>query len=166
MQARLLAAAMVWASAVQAEPTLMGRLVGFQVQAWNDPAQPIFDGRVHNAVVGPDVEYGLTREGAQNGVDVVPVLIDISSNRIVMDYANSPPGLFLAAEFNGYILDFATECVLFREARIDRANTTLPLEEGDVFFERGRLFIDVGGHEVTVTDRVSVDFKVEDCPLS
>lgn len=84
---------------VLAVPTLQGRMVTFQVLAYDDPANPIYAGPKTTVVVNDSVEFGLNPEGGLS-VDVVPAIVDIGPNRISVRTTEGP-GQFLRAAFNG-----------------------------------------------------------------
>ncbi len=112
----------------------------FSVQSYDDPVHPYFVGRGRTVKVSGGVEFGLEPEGPQNGIDVVPVRVNIGPTRVEVDYSVSDPGILLEAKFNGYILRFETDCVLFQQARIDRDDTNMPLAVDAVSFDRGTLY--------------------------
>ena len=146
-----------------AQETLLGRKVELRVLTYDDPAAPIFASSVYSAQVGDGPEYGLVEEGTHREMDIVPVLIDIGSSRIVLDYSTAGSGWLTAAAFNGYELDFGAECPLFRAAHIDASATSLPLRASDVFFEGGRLYVNVSGMSYQPTDRITVEVVLNDC---
>ena len=146
--------------------SLEGRTVTFRVLAFDDPAYPLFTGHGRTVKIGDGVEFGLSPEGAQNFVDVVPVEVNISETRIELDYANTQQGRFLAAEFNGYELSFPTECALILSASVDGGATNLPLAPKALTVEPGRLLINVEGLAHTEASRMAIDVEVGDCPLS
>ncbi len=148
-----------------AEPSLYGRTVTFRTVTYDDPTRPVFDGQGVTVKVGDGVEFGLNPEGAQNGVDVVPVLVDILPNRIEVR-STIGPGWFMDAAFNGYVLEFATDCALFTGVAIDPKFTTWPLKPGDVTTDRGALFINMAGLPYTNEDAFALNLQVADCPLS
>ena len=144
---------------------LEGRSVSFNILTYDDPEQPLFDGIRHPAIVGDGVEYGLGPEGAQNGIDVVPVLIDVSARRIEFSYAATPPSGFMTAEFNGYVLRFPTECVLLTGAALIPESTTLSLGPEDLRVEPQALYLNVSGLTFDREDRITVAVDVMDCPI-
>ena len=73
------------------------------------------------------IEYGLEPEGPQNGLDIVPAIIDIRDQQIIVTYPDTVGGTFPEPEFNGYVLDFLTDCVLFIGAGQDLENSTVVL---------------------------------------
>lgn len=164
----LAAALVLSAAAAGAEMVpegLEGRSVTFNILTYDDPDQPLFDGIRHPALVGDGVEYGLGPEGAQNGIDVVPVLIDVSARRIEFSYAATPPSSFMRAEFNGYVLRFPTECLLLTGAALIPDATTLELEPEDLRVEPQALFVNVSGLTFDREDRITVAVDVMDCPI-
>ncbi|MEO8531088.1 MAG: hypothetical protein ABI459_07680 [Deltaproteobacteria bacterium] len=146
--------------------SLDGRTVTFRVLAFDDPANPLFIGQGRTVQIGKGVEFGLSKEGSQNDVDVVPVEVNISDTRIELDYANTHKGKFLAATFNGYELTFPTQCALIMSASIDGGATNLPLDSSALTFEPGRLLINVEGLSHSQTSQMAIDVEVGDCPLS
>lgn len=146
---------------------LEGRDVSFGTLAYEDRARPIFVGERWAATVGPGPEYGMGPEGAQNGWDVVPAIVDISDSSVVISYpADLPEGEFPDVAFNGYLLDFLTDCVLFAGATPVPGGTVPPMEPDAVFVEGATLFIDVGGRPYGGEARVEIALDVLDCPLS
>ena len=145
---------------------LMERTVTFGALAYDDPDTPVFVGERHVAVVGNGIEYGLEPEGPQNGWDVVPAIIDIRDQQIIVTYPETVGGVFPVAGFNGYVLDFLTECVLFNGAGQDPENSTVVLREDAVFVDGSRLFVDLSGQEYGPQTFIVVNVDVADCPLS
>ena len=144
----------------------MDRNVSFGALAYDDPDTPIYVGERHPAQVGPGIEYGLGPEGSQNGWDIVPAIIDIQDRKVVVTYPETVDGVFPEPEFNGYVLDFLTECVLFNGAAQDLENSTITLDDGSIFVEGSKLFVDLGGQTFGPETFVVVDVDVADCPLS
>ena len=144
---------------------LTGRTVLFSVLTYDDPAVPIFIGRDYAAKVVAGPEFGMVREGTE-GYDVVPVLVDLSDQRIDLSYAQTPIGQFAKAVFNGYVLRFPTDCVLIGGAAIDAKATTLPLTDADLILTPQSLSINVAGHAFDQSTRVGVTLTVMDCPVS
>lgn len=147
--------------------TLEGRLVTFTVMTWDDPAQPYLQARGKTVTVGAGVEFGLGPEGLTGGLDVVPVEVEIAPQRVEITYPTvAGQGQFYTAGFNGYVLRFETECALFAGYRLDRAFTTLPVKDADIFTDKGALYINVSGMTYGPEARLAVDLDVTDCPLS
>ncbi len=144
---------------------LTGRTVLFSVLTYDDPAVPIFIGRDYAAKVVAGPEFGMVREGTE-GFDVVPVLVDLSDQRIDLSYAQTPTGQFASAAFNGYVLTFPTDCVLIGGARIDPATTTLPLTNASLILTPNSLSINVAGLSFDQSTRIGLKVSVMDCPLS
>jgi len=144
---------------------LMGRDVTFGTRAWEERETPIFVGRRHPARVSDAVEYGLGPEGGQNGWDVIPAIIDIRARSIVITYPEMPAARFPVLDFNGYVLDFLTDCVLFDGVAQNMDRSTEPLSNGALFTEGGRLFIDMSGVTFGPETRVVIGVDVTPCPL-
>lgn len=146
---------------------LMGRSVTFGALLYEDDRDdPIFRGERHVAEVGEGLEYGLGPEGPQNGWDIIPAFVDISDDRVVITYPETlAPSTFPEIGFNGYVLDFLVDCVLFRSASVDHAASTGTLEAEDVFVEGARLYIDVGGQAYGPGATYAIQLDVMDCPL-
>jgi hypothetical protein len=151
---------------VLAEGTLIDRVVTFRVMAYDDPAQPIFDGHGATVKVSDTVEFGLYPEGVQNGFDVIPVQVNISARRIEIGYAGNAADIVYPVKFNGYVLSFDTDCVLFDGAHIDPQGTNMAVSDANLNFEGGTLFINVSGVAFDSASRLAVDLGVLDCPLS
>jgi hypothetical protein len=148
-----------------ADNTLRDRIVTFSVLSYDDPATPIFEGAGQTVTVGDGVEFGLNREGPQNGVDVAPVQVDIGPSRIEVQF-QQPMGQLLAATFNGYVLAFATDCALFDDAHVDVAATNMAITDDDIAVHGGTLYINVQGLPFTSQSHFAIDLTVADCPLS
>lgn len=146
--------------------TLTGRIVTFRVLAYDDAAHPLFDGRGQTVKVTDAVEFGLGPEGPQNGLDVIPVQVNIGDTRIEVRYDGPGESEPLEATFNGYVLSFDTECVLFQGARVDAAASNVALTDRDVTWDRGVLYINVAGRPYMTGSHFAVDLDVTDCPLS
>jgi len=145
---------------------LMDRTVTFGALAFDDRDAPIYVGERHPSRVGHGIESGLGPEGSQNGWDIVPAIIDIQDQAVVMTYPEDVSGVFPEPAFNGYVLDFLTECVLFNGASFDAENSSILLDEDAVFVEGSRLFVDVGGVAFGPDVLIVVNVDVADCPLS
>ena len=163
---RLALAAALFATPALAERSLNGRTVTFRVLAMEGPGIAVFEGQGRTVQVGNGAEFGLDREGTQNGLDVVPVQIDISASRIELSYAGNPPGYFAHVWFNGYELSFPTECALILDAHLDMSGTTFPITDDDLTIEANRLRINVEGLAYHPEDRVAIDIDVGDCVIS
>lgn len=163
IRAAVLAAALLaWPAAAG---TLEGRLVTFTVMTWDDPAHPVLEARGRTVTVGTGVEFGLEPEGLTGGLDVVPVTVEIGPDRVELTYPRGM-GRFFEAGFNGYVLRFETDCALFSGWAVDRAFTTMPVGDGDIFTDRGALYINVSNLDYGPDARLAVDLEVTDCPLS
>ncbi len=152
--------------AAQMGATLMGRIVTLKVMTYDNPAEPIFEGRPHANRVTDDVEFGLKTEGTQNNVDVVPILIDIAASRITFDYSTAEPGELAEANFNGYVLDFGGTCDLFWGARVDRDFSTLPMTDNRIFFVGGVLYVNVSALRFDRGSRFAIDLDLSGCGVS
>ena len=161
----LLVAGAVSGAAALAEG-LDQRNVTFGGLAYEEEDAPLFAGQRWPSKVGPGWEYGLERAGAQHGWDLIPVAIDISAGRITLVYANGEEGVFPETAFNGYVLDFMTDCVLFNGAELDAANSTVTFEDNDIYTKGSALYIDVGGQSYGPDTIISILVDVADCPLS
>lgn len=145
--------------------TLDGRLVTFTVMTWDDKAAPYLQARGRTVTVGAGVEFGLEPESLTGGLDVVPVTVEIGPARVEMTYPKGM-GQFFTAGFNGYVLRFETDCALFSGWKVDRAFTTMPVTDADIFTDKGALYINVSGRDYGPDARLAVDLEVTDCPLS
>ncbi|WP_241962940.1 hypothetical protein [Thalassorhabdomicrobium marinisediminis] len=161
-----LAAAVICCGQMAAAGGLMDRTVTFGALAYDQADAPIFVGDRHPAVVSDRIEYGLRPEGAQNGWDIVPAIIDIRDQQIIVTYPDTVGGQFPAPAFNGYVLDFLTECVLFNGAGQDQDNSTVTLADDAIFVEGSRLYVNMAGLDFGPQTFVVVDVDVADCPLS
>ncbi len=165
-RAAALALAVVSAPTAFAQGTLLDRVVTLSTLTYDLREQPLFVGVGETVLVSDAVEFGMNPEGAQNGLDVVPVMVNIDATRVEFDYSRTPPGQFVEAVFNGYVLLFETDCVLFEGARVDPTATTLPVSDDALTIEGGTLSINVAGLSFDQTSRLAVDLDVADCPLS
>jgi len=145
---------------------LLGRTVTFGALAYDDADTPIYVGERHAAIVSDSIEFGLGPEGAQNGWDIVPSIIDIRDSQVIVTYPDTGSGTFPKAGFNGYVLDFLTDCVLFSGAEQDLENSTALLTQGGVFVEGAKLYVDLGGQNYGPETFIVVNVDVTDCPLS
>ena len=144
--------------------TLEGRTVTLNVLTYDDPAQPILESRGKTVVVGSGVEFGMGPEFRHPLVDVVPVQVEIGPTRIEFSYGETE-GPFLDAAFNGYVLQFAVDCALFRSVRIDQAATTMAVTLDDIRAEGGALFVNVAGRSYGPDVTLAIDFVVDACLL-
>ena len=144
----------------------MDRTVTFGALAYDDVDAPIYVGERHPAVVTNSIEYGLGPEGVQNGWDIVPSIIDIRDQQIIVTYPDTVDGTFPEAGFNGYVLDFLTECVLFNGAGQDLENSTIVLDDDAIFVEGSKLYVDLGGQDFGPQTFIVVNVDVAECPLS
>jgi hypothetical protein len=158
--------ALLLATPALADGTLEGRVVTFSVLTYDDPEMPIFVGRGQTVQVGRGVEFGLGPEGAQNGVDVAPVTVDIGPTRVEVRFDQGVGGQLLTARFNGYVLRFEADCALFKGVRIDPVVTNIPLLSDAITTETGTLYVNVAGLRYTRESRFALDIDVTDCPLS
>ncbi|WP_226582741.1 hypothetical protein [Acuticoccus sediminis] len=161
-----LAALTAYAAAPAAADSLLGRTAAFSVLAYDEPDKPRYQGLIHTATISDEIEFGLLPEGVQNGLDVVPVIVDISANRIEIDFSPSPPGLIADATFNGYVLSFAPDCLVFNNARVDASVTTLPVANGDITIEGRTLYVNLQGLAYDRSSHVGILLDVTDCPLA
>lgn len=163
-----IAALSVWlfAVAAYADPTLYGRTVTLYSMAYDDPEQPLYVGPTRTVVVSDAVEFGFESDVVQNGLRMVPVLVNIDKSRIEFDYVNSEAGTFATAKFNGFILKFEADCTLFTGAAIDWMYTTLPLEKGALSIDRNTLKVNASGLYHDHESRLAIDLAVTDCPIS
>ena len=160
-------AALIWLMAVpaMADPTLQGRLVTFNVLTYDDPAKPYLQAQGRTVQVGDGVEFGLEPEGIINGLEVVPVTVQIGPQRIEVEYKRGT-GVMFNSVFNGYVLRFETDCALFEAVSIDTDFTTMPLTPAAIHTERGALFINMAGLPYGPGKRFALNVKVGDCALS
>ncbi len=158
-------ASMALANVVLAEPTLQGRLVSFNVLTYDDPAKPFLQAQGRTVQVGDGIEFGLEPEGIINGLEVVPVTVQIGPRRIELEYKRGT-GVMFDAKFNGYVLRFETDCALFEGVSIDTEFSTMPITPAAIHTERGALFINMAGLDYTPGKRFALDLVVGDCALS
>ena len=152
--------------AAVAEGSLQGRLVTLYTLTYDQPDTPLLRAKGATVMVGDGVEFGLGPEGAQNGLDVVPVEIEILPRRIEISY---PPeagaGTFWQAGFNGYVLEFEEDCALFKGARIDAAATNMAVADTDLSLRGNALYINVSGRGYGPEAHMAIDLAVSDCLL-
>ena len=147
-----------------AEPTLQGRLVTFNVLTYDVPAKPYLQAQGRTVQVGDGIEFGLEPEGIINGLDVLPVTVQISPRRIEANFKRGE-GVLFDAVFNGYVLRFETDCALFEAVSIDSDFTTMPLTPAAIHTERGALFINMAGLAYAPDKRFALNIEVGDCAL-
>lgn len=145
--------------------TLEGRTVTLNVLTYDDPAAPILESRGRTVTVGAGVEFGMGPEFRTPGFDVVPVQVQIAPDRIEFSYG-AERGRFWGAAFNGYVLRFETECVLFQGWTVDEVATTMGVTDSDIHAEGGALFINVSGRDYGPEALLAVDLQVGECPIS
>lgn len=149
----------------QAGGTLKGRLVTMNVETYDVDGTPIFISKGRSIRVGDYVEFDLLPENGFTGLDVVPVRIEISDDRIEFSYGEMQGWFYQPAKFNGYVLRFEAECALFESAQIDQAFTTFPLNEDAIAIDGGALSINVVGLPFGPIFKFALDVKVSDCLL-
>nr|WP_252734855.1 hypothetical protein [Octadecabacter sp. B2R22] len=156
----------MFAAQTAAAGGLMDRTVSFGALAYDNVEAPIYVGERHPAIVTDAIEYGLGPEGLQNGWDIVPAIIDIRDQQIIVTYPDTVDGTFPEAEFNGYVLDFLTDCVLFNGAGQDLENSTVVLADDAIFVEGSKLYVDMAGINYEPQTFIVINVDVADCPLS
>jgi hypothetical protein len=162
--AGVLIAALAIGGAVQADGGLTGRTVVFSAETWDDPAAPYLVSSEYIAKVADGPEFGMAPEATES-LYVVPVIIDIGPDRIDLSYENAVPGRFAVAAFNGYVLRFAVDCVLFEDAVLDLDATTPELAAAHVTVEPQAVRINVSGLFNDPASRIGVRLAVTDCLL-
>ena len=101
--------------------SLKGRLVTFSVETWDEGAAPAFETEGRSVIVGDNVEFGMEPDGSRNGLQLVPVTVEIMPQRIEITYPDDPlfpEQRFVEAVFNGYVLRFAAECAQIGRAHV------------------------------------------------
>ncbi len=141
---------------------LMGRDFTFQIETYDNPAVMLYQSQIYEATVGDAVELGLQEEGKRD-IDLVPVIVDVSADRILLDYRAAEPGGFYKARFNGYIIDLAPGCPEISAARIDPAGTTLGIGNKRVRVVDGRLMINVSDLSQDRDSRLAIDLTLTPC---
>lgn len=159
-----LAILLLSAASALAAGTLEGRMVMLNVLTYDDAVQPILESKGRTVVVGDGVDFGMGREFIRPDFDVVPVQVEIGPRRIEFSYG-AIEGFFFEAAFNGYVLQFAVDCALFRSVRIDEAATTMPVTLADIRTEGGALFVNVAGRFYGPQATIALEFEVDDCLL-
>lgn len=147
-----------------ADGSLFDRSVSFQVQTYDDAEKPLFMGKVHQSRVSDAIEFGLVEEGRQNNLDVIPVLVDVSADRIELVYSIAAPSQMAEARFNGYVMTFGAEsCALFVSATVDTDFTNLPFSDDRVIVRNNTLMLNVAGLGIDRPHKIAVDFTLADC---
>jgi hypothetical protein len=120
------------------------------------------------ALVGDHLEFencaaASATSACSSGSDAT-VAIDVQARNIVYDFSNvASPGAFGRAEFNGYVVsDLLRGTPQIIEARIDRAVTTLDLEDGDIAIDGRSVRVNFAGFAFADTDFVKVDLVFAD----
>lgn len=165
MRRLFLSLALLVAAPAFAGGTLEGRLVTMNVLTFDDPAAPLFESEGATVKVGHGVEFGMGPEGHSLGFDVVPVQVEITPGRIELSYPEGA-GNFWPSTFNGYVLRFKGDCVVFTQAQVDHAETTMPIAPGAVYRSGNALYINVSGLDYGPDAKLALDLAVTDCPIS
>ena len=116
-----------------------------------------------SAFVGDHMEFdgfdvkGL-KDDCSRGVEAA-VAVDVQARSIVFDFSNvGGPSVFRGGDFNGYviqeILGAAPEVVA---AQVDRAVSTLDLDDRDIILEGSTVRANFVGHAFDETDFVKID---------
>lgn len=143
--AALGALAIIAAGGAQAQGEYDGGVVSVQVLVEDTPSAPRFVGVVHRAVIGPQREFELGGEPIQNDIYVVDGDLDFDGVRIVGSYPRSSRGgVFLEADFNGYVIVFEDACGVL-DAEIVHEETNMALEDDDLVVEDGEIRLNVSG---------------------
>jgi hypothetical protein len=147
-----------------AEGSLLGRMVTMSTLTYDSPDAPMLETKGATVMVGNGIEFGLGPEGVQNGLDVVPVQIEILPRRIEISY---PPeageGQFWQARFNGYVLEFHEECALFTAAHVDTSASNMGVTDADLTLQNNALYINVSQHSFGPDKTLAIDLEVSDC---
>ena len=147
-----------------AAQTLIGAEMQVQVVTYDDPENPRLESLVYSAIIGPEAEFGLDREG-HPFIDVVPVSIDISDTGVSFSYAvTEAKGGFTPAVFNGYILTIAP-CAEMTAPQLINA-TDIALMPDRIRTENNQLFINVEGLSFQPSTRFDIAFEIRACPVS
>ncbi|MGL6209086.1 MAG: hypothetical protein ACRC14_04560 [Paracoccaceae bacterium] len=144
--------------------TLEGRIVTLNVMTTDTTGAVVFESRGRTVTVGAGVEFDMGPEHLREDLDVVPVQVEIGPQRIAFSYGEGQ-GSFFQADFNGYVLRFATECALFEAVQIDQRATTMAVDLKDVRVEGGALFVNVAGREFGPDATLALDFVIGDCVI-
>ena len=154
----------LWLSALPAFAggTLEGRVVTLNVLTYETPGLPFFESRGRTVKVGSGIEFGMGREFQRPDFDVVPVQVEIGPARIEFSYG-AETGEFFDTTFNGYVLQFETDCALYEAVSIDAGATTMPVTAADIFSKGGALFVNVAGRSYGPDATLALDFVVADC---
>lgn len=150
-----------------ADPGLLNRRATLQVLTYDDPARPLLESAILSANVGAAVEFFADREPqSQNGLNTVPVAIDLRAARIEGRYAVDFIGDFAAAAFNGYVIQFDEGCDQIVGARLDADATTMALTPDRIMLSRQEVRINVSGLRFSAESRFAIDLAIEPCPVS
>lgn len=162
---RLIAALIaLWPLPGFADGTLHGRLVTMFTLTYDTPDAPLLRARGKTVMVGNGVEFGLEPEGAQNGLDVVPVTIEILPQRIEISYPDrAGTGRFWNAAFNGYVLKFVADCALFAAAKVDATASNMGVSDSDLSLRGNALQINVSDRSYGPDRHLAIDLAVSDC---
>lgn len=113
-----------------------------------------------SAPVGPDLEFPSIQSAALPGNTVIPADIDVGASTIDIHYRAT--SAVPAAGFNGYVVSFAGAGLpVIRGVAIDPASTP-DLRGALVAFDTKRVFIHVGGAQVTPSSRLLIDLRLGD----
>ncbi len=124
-------------------------------------AEPMMLSTVESARVSEsDVEFPEVGKMELNrpGLYLVDTTIDISDRRISISFERAGRGSFLKATQNTYYLYFVGENLpRIETARVDRANTTLPIKDEDVSAASNIVQINVSGLNYDPSSRLTID---------
>lgn len=150
--------------AAQAQ-ALVGERVSIAIYTYDDPGAILLQRGPYEAEVTDDVEFGLRRTKPE-GLDAVPVLVDVSAGEVFFNYAFSGSGRFATAGFNGYELRYLGPCAILRRAEIDAERSSLALGPEAISFTTEWIRINVSGVDYDPSSRLSIRVQVEGCPGS
>jgi hypothetical protein len=140
------------------------QIATLRILTYDDPADLLFESVTYRATVGPGIEFGAAREGRE-GIDTVPVLVDIENGRIEFSYIPAAgPDRFTQAVFNGYELSFAP-CLRFDDLTVTEA-VGIALTPDRVFSVGNRLFVNVSALDYTAQSRFTLRVKAAPCVAS
>lgn len=151
------------ASVAAADLTLMGREVTFNIQTYDDPANPLFSSKVQTTTVTSKPEFGLRYEREVNELDVVPIRVDISDTRIEFVYTEDFDNELYKAAFNGYVLTFAGPCVKLDRVSVDRDFTNLPIDNKRVRVDGTTVMVNVSGQVFKPGSQIGLFVDLSPC---
>ena len=150
-------------STAWAEGSLLGLPVTLQVQTYDTPDEMIFESGIVDAVVSNEREFSIGPGQSQQKLDVVPITLDITENRVKIAYTVPSIGELYKARFNGYVLTFTSTCQALVSARLAPEISDLHMSNKRIRVDGNSLLINVSGMTYLPNSKIGIDIEVADC---